>query len=70
MVAGFALFHGHAHGAEASGALPLYMAGFAVSTLLLHLGAIGLAGALARLRHALPALGLSIAASGAVMLAG
>ena len=41
----FALFHGHAHGAEigAATALP-YLAGFALSTALLH--AAGVAGGL------------------------
>ncbi len=44
VVAGFALFHGHAHGAEmpASASGLLYGAGFAAATALLHLAGIGL----------------------------
>ncbi|AYF03713.1 Ni/Fe hydrogenase (plasmid) [Paracoccus yeei] len=49
VVAGFAAFHGHAHGVEmpASGNLALYATGFVLSTLLLH----GTGLALAMLAH-------------------
>jgi urease accessory protein len=70
LVAGFALFHGHAHGAEMPGfATPsLYFIGFALATGLLH--AIGVAGAAALKRH--PAVvragGAAIAFAGALLL--
>ncbi|OQX15733.1 MAG: hypothetical protein BWK73_05870 [Thiothrix lacustris] len=40
----FALFHGNAHGAEAplGGSVALYMAGFLISTGLLHLAGVGI----------------------------
>ena len=69
----FALFHGHAHGAEigAATALP-YLAGFALSTALLH--AAGVAGGMALAQRS-PALtrllGAGVALAGtALVLAG
>lgn len=58
MVGTFALFHGHAHGAEMPGAVHAgtYLAGFALATALLHGAGIGLTLALrtrAAPRHAL-----------------
>ncbi len=56
LVGGFALFHGHAHGAElpaSAGALPAvlaYVGGFALATMALHLAGIA-AGSVLR-RHA------------------
>ncbi|MDO9443329.1 MAG: HupE/UreJ family protein, partial [Beijerinckiaceae bacterium] len=50
IVGGFALFHGHAHGAEVAeniGGLE-YMAGFAVATATLHLTGIGFARIMTR----------------------
>lgn len=45
VVGGFALFHGHAHGAEMPAAVPgfFYGMGFAGATVLLHAAGIGLA---------------------------
>lgn len=44
VVAGLALFHGHAHGGELGGAVALrFGAGFAVATALLHAAGIGVA---------------------------
>lgn len=65
-LAGIALagaLHGAAHGAEAAGGASAYVAGFLVSTALLHAGGI----ALARLAAVRPALhrGLGAAISGA-----
>lgn len=50
MVGSFALFHGHAHGAElgAAGALP-FAIGFALATALLHAAGIALGSGLGRL---------------------
>jgi urease accessory protein len=68
LVGAFALFHGHAHGAEmpenAVGAL--YAAGFVAATALLHLAGIGLGLALAKWRYA-PAIRI---AGAAVILGG
>ncbi len=69
-VAGFA--HGFAHGAEApSAASPaLYVAGFLVATVSLHLAGVGL-GALVRDRAAArTAIGAATAAAGALLLLG
>jgi urease accessory protein len=69
IVAMFALYHGHAHGAEATGAIAAYMAGFALSTAGLHVTGIGLGNVIVRLRFAAPVLGGLIAAAGAYLLA-
>lgn len=66
VVAGFAIFHGHAHGAEmpADGSLALYAAGFVFSTLALHVAGLGL-GSLARRPGLVRTIGGIIALSGA-----
>lgn len=69
LVALFALYHGHAHGAEASGAVLSYMAGFALTTAALHASGIGIGAAMLRLRLAAPVVGGLIAAAGAYLLA-
>lgn len=74
VVAGFALFHGHAHGAEmpAGGGLAPYAVGFVLATLLLHLSGLGI-GHLSRLRPGptlLRGLGAVIALIGSAALAG
>ena len=74
IVGGFAILHGHAHGAElpqAAGALG-YAAGFIVATGLLHLAGIGI-GSLLRWpagRIAVRAAGGAIALAGTAMLFG
>jgi len=69
LAGGFALFHGYAHGIEASGSLPAFAAGFLAASLTLHLGGGLLA---ASVQRRLPLLsrgaGLAIAASGALMM--
>jgi len=65
---GFALFHGYAHGAEASGALMAFAAGFMVTSAGLHLGGICLAHKLNRLPALVRSAGAAIAASGLWML--
>lgn len=74
IVGAFALFHGHAHGAEApeAAAPALYAAGFVAATAVLHL--IGIAGfrsaAVAKAGSVLVRLaGAAVAASGVAMLA-
>jgi urease accessory protein len=50
VVAAFALFHGHAHGAEmGSASTGAFLAGFALATAALHAAGIALGFALARL---------------------
>jgi hypothetical protein len=68
LVAPLALFHGHAHGSEATGSIAAYMAGFALSTAALHLVGIGLGYRLAGLRLASRVAGGLIAAVGAGLL--
>ncbi|WP_305856705.1 HupE/UreJ family protein [Balneatrix alpica] len=68
VVAGFAFFHGQAHGAELPQAASagLYVLGFALMTLLLHLGGMALAG---RLQERLwPWLGLGMSGAGVLAL--
>lgn len=49
LVGAFALFHGHAHGAEIGGATVLsYLGGFAVATVLLHAAGMAAGALLAR----------------------
>lgn len=77
LVAGLALFHGHAHGTEMPAAIAAaeYGIGFAVATLLLHGAGLGL-GAVPRLlgrefaRPAGAVGGLAIAALGLTVLIG
>jgi urease accessory protein len=71
LVAGFAVFHGHAHGSEAGDAsfVP-FIAGFVVATTALHLTGIGLATGLMHMFNALPVrlIGAVTAATGVALL--
>jgi len=69
IAAGFALFHGYAHGLEMPQASSpeLYALGFVLATACLH--GIGIAGSLVG-RYAMQAAGVGIAASGLAMLVG
>lgn len=69
VVAVFAISHGHAHGAEATGSILAYMAGFAIATATLHVAGIGLGLALTNVRYASIAAGTAIAAAGTYLLA-
>lgn len=69
-IGGFALLHGHAHGAEATGAVAGYMAGFMIASTALHLAGYGLGHRLSKLGYALPAAGLGIATAGLVLAGG
>lgn len=69
LVALFAVFHGYAHGMEAAGAVVGYMAGFAVTTAVLHVSGIALGRAIAVVPHASRLLGAGIVASGAYLVA-
>ena len=69
LAAGFALFHGYAHGAEASGSLMLFAVGFLATSLMLHVGGVVLGEQLrARLPMIARGLGVAIAASGVMMM--
>lgn len=68
LVALFALFHGHAHGAEAVGNIGAYMAGFALVTAALHVGGIALGRALMDARRATTLAGGLIAAAGVYLV--
>ena len=69
VAAGFALFHGYAHGLEMPQAASpaLYALGFVLATACLH--GVGIAGSLIG-RHAMQVAGAAIAASGLAMLFG
>jgi urease accessory protein len=69
VIALFAVYHGHAHGAEATGDIVAYMAGFAIATAALHVAGIGLGLAMTRVRFAAIAAGAAISAAGAYILA-
>jgi len=69
MIALFAIFHGHAHGSEATGTVASYMAGFAITTAVLHVSGIALGRAIAVVPHASRLLGAGIVASGAYLVA-
>jgi urease accessory protein len=76
LVGVFALFHGHAHGAElpANASALAYGAGFVIASGLLHLAGIGLARALQRRSAwttlAIRTAGSAVAATGLILLIG
>jgi len=73
MIGVFASAHGHAHASEATGNAFGYLAGFLIATAGLHLAGIGLARVVANGRAARimqRGLGLGIAGSGLLMMAG
>jgi urease accessory protein len=71
LVATFAIFHGHAHGAEVGQAsfVP-YLAGFVISTSALHVAGIGIANGLVRMFSVMPVrlIGAATAAAGMALL--
>jgi urease accessory protein len=71
LVAAFAVFHGHAHGAEmpSGGAIAPYAAGFVLATALLHAGGVTLGLLIGRLSEAYGRLGFRLS-GGLVALAG
>lgn len=68
VITAFAVYHGHAHGAEATGAIVAYMTGFAIATAALHVAGIGLGLVMTRVRLAAIGAGALISAAGAYML--
>lgn len=69
LIALFAVFHGHAHGIEATGTMVGYMAGFAITTAILHIAGIVVGSTIAIVPHASRLLGAGIVASGAYLVA-
>lgn len=72
-IAGFALFHGHAHATEAVGNAPVYLGGFLAASGALHLAGIAIArwAGSGRLALALQrGLGGAVAAGGLALIAG
>lgn len=69
-IGGFALLHGHAHGAEAVGVFSGYMAGFLLASTALHLGGFAAGRALARWRYGIPAAGLGLGLAGLALVVG
>jgi len=73
IVGAFALFHGHAHGTEATGSVLGYIGGFALATAMLHLAGVGAGEGIRRLkiaRLAAAVLGSGIALAGLVLITG
>lgn len=70
MAAGFACFHGFAHGAEAPATTDglMYGAGFMIATACLHLAGIGLGTLLAREPRAVRLIGSAVAGAGLVVI--
>ncbi len=68
VIALFAIYHGHAHGSEATGSIAAYMAGFALTTACLHVAGVAVGLAAPRIRLAAPVAGGLIAAAGAYLL--
>lgn len=68
LVALFAVFHGHAHGTEASGAIAAYMAGFALATAGLHVAGMALGRLMVAQSGASRIVGGLIAAAGACLI--
>jgi urease accessory protein len=66
----FAMFHGHAHASEATGAVLAYIAGFSFATAAIHFAGIGIGFATVRAHVLRTALGLAVAGTGVAFLAG
>lgn len=60
----FAVFHGHAHAGEATGAAVAYVAGFSLSTAAIHMAGVGIGQLIASKPMVRYTLGLAVAASG------
>ncbi len=68
LMALFAIYHGYAHGAEAVGSISGYMAGFALTTTILHIGGIALGVSLLATRLGPSVFGGLVAGAGAYLL--
>ncbi|WP_208246170.1 HupE/UreJ family protein (plasmid) [Rhizobium sp. T1470] len=66
----FAVFNGHAHAVEASGAVIAYVAGFSLSTVAIQMAGVGIGQFISSKSMARYALGLAIAGSGLTIFSG
>ncbi len=66
----FALFHGHAHASEATGAAIAYIAGFSLSTAVIHFAGIGIGMAVWSKTWLRYGLGTLVAGFGVALLSG
>ncbi|WP_210251704.1 HupE/UreJ family protein [Neorhizobium galegae] len=66
----FAVFHGHAHAGEATGAVIAYAAGVLLSTAAIHMAGVGIGQFIASKPMARYALGLAVAGSGLTIFSG
>ena len=69
LVGAFALFHGNAHGLEATGAMAGYMAGFTAATVLLHAAGVAIGHGLLRQQGVIRFAGSAVAAAGLLLMA-
>lgn len=70
MIGGFALLHGHAHGAEAVAPIGGYAAGFILASACLHLGGYAIGRRLTKLQYGIATAGALIAAAGTALALG
>jgi urease accessory protein len=66
----FALFHGHAHASEATGAVLAYVGGFSVATAAIHLAGVGIGRGIVRSSWLRYAIGVAVAGAGAAFVLG
>jgi urease accessory protein len=66
----FALFHGHAHASEATGAVLAYVGGFSVATAAIHVAGIGIGRGIVRSSWLRYAIGVVVAGAGAAFVLG
>ena len=66
----FALFHGHAHASEATGAVLAYVGGFSVATAAIHVAGIGVGRGIVRSSWLRYAIGVAVAGAGAAFVLG
>lgn len=66
----FALFHGHAHASEATGAAIAYIAGFSLSTAVIHFAGIGIGMSVSSKTWLRYGLGTLVAGFGVALLSG
>ena len=69
LIAGFAIFHGQAHGIEATGAIATYFTGFVLATATLQLAGMAVGTLITNIRYGVSVLGFTCAAAGVAMIA-
>ena len=66
----FAMFHGHAHASEATGAVLAYIGGFSIATAAIHVAGIGIGRAILGSSWLRYAIGVAVAGAGASFVLG